>query len=458
MNVLWLCNIMLPVIARELNVEASNKEGWISGLADVLLADSADNGVCLYVAFPAPDHLLGDRDVFEKKLCIKDTELTCYGFREDTSAPDRYDPSLEKSMKKIIDACAPDVVHCFGTEYPHVLAMCRVFPDKKRLLITIQGLCSVYANVYYADIPERVIKRATFRDRLKKDSIPEQQEKYKSRGEAEIEAVRLAGNVGGRTPWDEHYTKEWNPSVRYYRMCETLRSDFYEGEWKRESCENHAIFLSQGDYPIKGLHYMLLALPEILKKYPDTHVYVAGNSIVNYHTLKDRIKISSYGKYLRELIQAGGIGEKVTFLGKLDSALMKKQYLKSRLFVCPSAIENSPNSLAEAMILGMPCVAADVGGIPGMFTGGKDGVLYPGCRSSENSFDCEKPAAPGEELLRIRSAALTDAVFRMWEDPEQENIFCRNAREHAMKNHDRQENYRTTLQVYREIACEGGRG
>ena len=32
MRVLWVCNIMLPVIAEALHREASNKEGWLSGL------------------------------------------------------------------------------------------------------------------------------------------------------------------------------------------------------------------------------------------------------------------------------------------------------------------------------------------------------------------------------------------------------------------------------------------
>ena len=37
MRVLWLCNIMLPMIAEQLHIEASNKEGWLSGLADMML-------------------------------------------------------------------------------------------------------------------------------------------------------------------------------------------------------------------------------------------------------------------------------------------------------------------------------------------------------------------------------------------------------------------------------------
>ena len=470
MKVLWLCNVMLPVIAEEFHIEASNKEGWLSGLADTMLKEQQNNGIHLFVACPAPAGFLAqDENLQKKKLIIRGCELTGYFFREDTVCPDRYDPALEQIMDEIIKDCAPDLVHCFGTEYPHTLAMCRKFPDKKKILITIQGLCSVYANVYYADLPSEVIHRETFRDRLKQDSITEQREKYKRRGEAEIEAVKLAGNVGGRTAWDRHYVTEWNPSVRYFQMNETLRKDFYEERWKKELCEAHSIFLSQGDYPIKGLHYMLLALPEILCRYEDVHVYVAGNSIVNYKTVKDRIKISSYGKYLRKLMQEGGLSDRVTFLGKLSSSQMKERYLKSSLFVCCSAIENSPNSLGEAMLLGMPCVTADVGGIPSIFTGGEDGITYPGCKSRKNSFDhtdtdpkspqcgeANEEGATDDRILRLRAAALSDAILKMWDDPQKQESYCLHAREHAMKNHDRQGNYRQTLEVYRTIAGEGG--
>ena len=48
---------------------------------------------------------------------------------------------------------------------------------------------------------------------------------------------------------------------------------------------------------------------------------------------------------------------------------MKKEYLNSNVFICPSSIENSPNSLAEAQILGVPVIGSYVGGIPDMMLG-----------------------------------------------------------------------------------------
>lgn len=438
MKILWLCNFMLPAVAEKLQQKATNKEGWISGMAEVILKRRDSNEIQLGIAFPVPAQMDGLRE----ELSVYGGKLTCYGFYEDTLYPENYEEALEERMRRITDDFQPDVIHCYGTEYPHTLAMCRAYPDKKKILISIQGLCAVYADTYFANLPEKIINKVTFRDFLKKDSLKEQQAKYVKRGVTEIEAVKLTGNVAGRTEWDKFYTSRWNPDSRYYHLNETLRSCFYESRWSNEKACPHRIFLSQGNYPIKGLHYMLLALPRIREKYEDVKVYVAGDSIIRYETWKDKIKISAYGKYLRSLIRKYGLEKQVVFLGQLTGEQMKEQYLKSALFVCPSTIENSPNSLGEAMLLGMPCVSADVGGVRSIFTDGEDGILYPG-------FCLEK--ADKEDALAENARALAEAVISMWENPAKQAEFCENAAAHAARTHDREENYRRMIEIYADI-------
>lgn len=440
MKILWVCNIMLPMVAEHLGMEASNKEGWLTGLADMILKNQKDNQIELAVAFPVAEELAGKKWM----VPVKETgnALYGYGFFEDTVHPEIYEEGLEAAIKEIVDDFKPDVVHCFGTEFAHTLAVTRVC-DKDKVLIGIQGLCKLCAERYQADLPAKVVNRVTFRDWLKKDSILQQEQKFIERGKREVEAIQNVAHVTGRTWMDKDFSTRTNPDVVYHFMNETLRSNFYDGEWEHRACEHYSIFLSQGDYPLKGLHYMLKAMPEILRVYPEAKVYVAGNSIVHYETFKDKIKISSYGKYILELLKKYDLQEKVVFLGKMNAEEMKAQYLKASVFVCPSVIENSPNSLGEAMLLGVPCVVARCGGIPSIFTDGEDGIVYPPYGASVYEKETDKEQAQAERLAK--------AVMQMWSDEEKMFEYVKNAREHARNTHDGQRNYERLVEIYRTI-------
>ena len=182
---------------------------------------------------------------------------------------------------------------------------------------------------------------------------------------------------------------------------------------------------------------------------------MAGNSLTAYGTLKEKLRISAYGRYLRKLLREGQLEEKVHFLGRLSAAQMKEQYLKSHIFVCPSSIENSPNSLGEAMLLGMPCVSADVGGIASIFIGGEDGILYPGYRSgAPEEFDKNNMRYHKETALEETAKSLADACIWMWDNSEEKQQYCKNARKHAEKNYDSELNYKKMVEIYAKI-CNG---
>ncbi len=441
MKVLWICNILLPALAEKLGRETSHKEGWLSGILRSILDETGTEDkeeITLGVAFPVQSR----REESRCEVQLQGRRILCYSFYEETHAAQVYTPGLEERMGEILKDFQADVIHCFGTEYGHTLAAARACGQGERLLISIQGLCAVYADAYMADLPERVIRSATLRDLLKRDSLKRQQEKFRLRGEHEMEALSLAGNVAGRTDWDRSYTEKWNPKARYHVLNETLRPSFYKEKWRAERAEEYSVFISQGDYPIKGLHYMLMALPALIERFPRIHVYVAGDDVVSGGSLTRRLKRSAYSRYLVRLMDTYGLWEHVTFLGRLDERAMLRQYLSSSLFVCCSAIENSPNSLGEAMILGMPCVSADVGGIPSLFRDGEDGILYRGFRKEKES-------------LREQASALTEAVTRMWTEPEKQEEYGENAARHAARTHDPRQNYKAMKEIYTSIrdAC-----
>lgn len=469
MKVLWICNIMLPVIAKELERECSNKEGWLSGLCDLILERQLENQIELHVAYPVGK----DEDGSFHRVQTEKGTIYAHGFYENVNNAEDYDANLDDSLKKLAEQVKPDVIHCFGTEYAHSLAIAKCAAYRERLLIGMQGVCQVIAQAYMADLPEDVQKSVTFRDWLKRDSMKEQQQKFVLRGKREAEVLTLAENVTGRTGFDRYYVEKCNRNAKYFAMNETLRGCFYEGRWNSGDCEPHTIFLSQGDYPLKGLHYLLVAAGRLQQEYPDLQIRVAGNSLVNYHTLKDKIKISGYGKYLRRLIKDNNLEDRVHFLGRLTAEEMKAEYLKCGLYVCCSSNENSPNSLGEAMLLGVPCVAADVGGISDLFVDQKDGILYEGHKQGKNEINnaCNERGAvkteacilhnSGEDELRKNteiselqriSHNLEDAIREMWNHPEKMQYYSQNAREHARKTHDKEQNYKKMTEIYAEIA------
>ncbi len=439
---------MLPAYAKAKGLSFSAREGWLSGSFDRINKElKTDEAITLAVAFPGA---AADTEYAEQDRGLGEVigGVTFYTFKENLDAPEVYDEALEKQMDAILKDFQPDIVHIFGTEFPHSLAMVRTFNRPERTLVGIQGLCGVIADKYMADLPESVQNDLTFRDKLKHDSIRQQQEKYYLRAANEKKIIEGAGHITGRTAFDKRETARINPGAVYHHMNETMRSNFYEGRWSEKNRVIHSIFLSQGDYPLKGLHYVLKAMPEILEKYPDAHVYVAGNSIfgkIDRRTVTAAddegtvitgskyplfMRISAYGKYLKKLISQNHLKKHVTILGKLNAEQMKEQYLKCNVFICPSAVENSPNSLAEAMLLGVPVIAADVGGIPSMLDNNREGIIYKGGDVHQ----------------------LAKAVIDMWDEPVILGVYGDNGYKRAHIDHDPDRNFERLKEIYREIA------
>lgn len=412
MKILWLCNIILPDISRHLKESVSMYGGWIDGLSK----DLRKNLDSLNIVFPFHKEISGS---------IDNMFYNSFIYNKNYSIEDRF-INLLKEYK-------PDIIHIWGTEYIHTLKMVDIsirlgLIDK--LVISIQGLCSIYAKHYFADLPKRIIKNYSFRDFIKHDNINNQRKKFIKRGKFEIEAIKKVKHIIGRTDWDRACTYQINPKAEYHFCNETLRDSFYEGDiWDYEKCEKHSIFISQANYPIKGLHYLLEALPLILKDYPDTKVYIAGKNIIANENFIEKLKISSYGKYIRSLIKLYGLENKLVFTDNLSEGDMKQRYLGTNVFVSPSSIENSPNSVCEAMILGVPVIASDVGGIKDLLEHKKEGFVY-------------QSDAPYMLAFYIKK------IFDF-----QGNIICmtKSARKRALITHDKELNIQILMQIYKSI-------
>lgn len=363
MNILWLCNIPLPNIAETLALPVPSVGGWLTGMA---------NGI-------------KNLDRFKLTVCFPQRGLTTLesGLVEDikyyafpATNPSRYDSRMELWFNQILENAKPDIVHIFGTEFPHALAMAKTFGRPDKTVINLQGLSSIIAQHYMGGVPEKIQRQSTLRDFLRQDNLQKSQRMFARRGEYEKQALQKVNHVIGRTTWDRACSNQINPEATYHFCNETLRNEFYNHKWDINCCQRYSIFMSQCGVPLKGLHFLLEAMPEILKQHPQTHLYVAGSDPTGGGTLKGRLKLTSYNRYIRSLIKKYNLQKSISFTGVLDEKEICRQFLTAHVFVSPSVIENESNSLSEAKILGVPSVASFVGGVADRIDNGVDGFIY----------------------------------------------------------------------------------
>lgn len=366
MKVLWLCNIVLPDFCEEFGLKKNVFGGWLTGMLAEL---EKVNGIEIGLVFPIIDPKRLKNGFHNKQRY--------YSFQSNMSqnSPVGYSTKMVNDFEEIIKDFQPDIVHIWGTEYSHTGAMveaCEKLNLLERTVINIQGLVSVHAKHYYAAIPEEYVSEST----KSYKSIEYERNLFIERGKIEIEALKKVRHVIGRTDWDKACAKLINPNIKYHFCNEILRNEFYDyaEKWHYDKCNKHSIFVSQASYPIKGLHMLLEAMPLIIEKFPDAHIYVTGIDI----TCKDdNGEIRPYGSYLKSIISKYNLQDKITFLGRLNATQMCEQFLRSNVFVSASSIENSPNSVCEAMMIGTPVVSSDVGGVNSILTHKENALLYP---------------------------------------------------------------------------------
>ena len=412
MKLLWLCNMLPGAVKKAI----TGKEGnglWV----DHVLQDLREMGELeIRIFCPYKREKEGNLD----NWCSYRT------FRN--KQPHEYLPELEARFVKELEEFQPDVIHSWGVEYAHTLAMVNAAEktgNLGRMAVSIQGLCGFIAGHYCEGIPHNIQCSTTFRDFLRKDNILQQQKKFQLRGQLEQQSLQKVSHIIGRTHWDRACTNTVNPNARYHVCNETLRNPFYQDVWQYETCCRHHIFAPGCSYPVKGFHHLLAAFAEVLKTYPDATLAVPGKSYLKAGALRR----NSYQKYLAKLTRQYGLEDKIEFLGSLDAEGMKAACLKANAFAMPSTIENSPNALGEAMILGVPCVAADVGGVTTLMTHKEEGFVYQSTAPYMLAWYLKEVFA-----MEAQAAPMANA-----------------ARMHALHTHDPETNLRDLLAIYDEI-------
>ena len=419
MKILWICNIVLPEFAEIFDLSKANGGGWMSSLySELIKKDNIQLAVCSPVDYRSFRKMTLTKYESENKIC--------YLFPEDLKNPERTYLELSKNLKEIIKEFEPDIVHIHGTEYYHTYELTKIL-NKNDYVISIQGLTTYIAENYLVGIPPKAIFKKTLRDLLRNDSMYNQYKKFTLRGSFEQKALANAKYVIGRTNWDKACSKLINRNLHYLWCSESLRKPFYMSQWNKEIAKEHTIFISQCNSPIKGFHIFLKALKKVKEIYPNVRVFTTGQNLLSFGKLNS-LKLPYYQKLVIDMIKKYNLQDNIIFLGNLNEEEMAKQMLECSVFVSPSVIENSSNAIGEAMLLGMPIIASNVGGTKDLITNEVDGLLY----------------SPNEHYL------LASMIIKVFQG-NYPNSYLKNARNKAQKLYNRSSNTNDILDIYKTI-------
>ena len=127
------------------------------------------------------------------------------------------------------------------------------------------------------------------------------------------------------------------------------------------------VTVASADVPLKGLDYLLEALFDLAKIYPDIALSIIGEQKKGGHT--------------ERLIKKLNLGDRVKFFSNLTQEDVRKTYCESVLAIIPSLYEGFGFAAIEAMACGVPLISTSGGALPEVI---KDaGIIIPPKNSKE---------------------------------------------------------------------------
>ena len=175
------------------------------------------------------------------------------------------------------------------------------------------------------------------------------------------------------------------------------------------SAEKSIAYSARFELVQKRQDIMLEAFKTVLEKHPDYVLRFYGDG-------PDEEKMKKYAEEL-------GISENVIFCGRSNNVL--SDISKSSMFVLSSDYEGIPNSLLEAMSLGLPCVSTDCspGGARMLIEDGVNGLIVPRadapalaaaiCRMIEEEGLAE---TCGKNATAVRERFAMSVILSGWEE------------------------------------------
>lgn len=285
---------------------------------------------------------------------------------------------VREKMLEVIENFKPDVIQCFGTEW--IYGLIAEYTDIP-VVIHMQGFSNIYnesSELVYSDW--EYIRCNHYNPKVAFTTLTNRRKNEESL-EKERRLMKNNKFFMGRTSWDREIVENYSPKSKYFYCSEALRPEIYGApKWNPESSDIMRLVTITQAGTLKGNEIILRTARILKEQFGFAFKWsVAGNTeAFKVAEKKTGIKHDNYN---------------ISLLGMIDAVTVANTLEKSDAYIHPAIIDNSPNSLCEAQVVGCPVIAANVGGIASLVENGKTGILYP----------YNEPHMLAFEIMKLRS-------------------------------------------------------
>ncbi len=413
MKVLWFSNT--PANSDEyFNNELAETGGWIKSLDKAI-----QNKVDLHIAFYHKNKIADFRYKNAQYYPILKYK-NFFGILKKRLFSTTIDSEHRSLYLNLIQKIRPDIIHIHGTESPFG---CIIEHTDIPVVVSIQGNITVYLHKFCSGIEKTYLRVrnfdvANYKTFFYPPAFKNSRNRFVRMQKREERNLRNCKNIIGRTAWDRRISRILASERKYFHNDEILRDGFYRAEWKPKERKNLILHTTNSNNFYKGFETLCMCIYELQKLGVDVEWRVAG---INSNDLIVKI--------VKRMLKDKFPHKSLTLLGRLTASDLIENLLEADIYIMPSHIENSPNNLCEAMILGMPCVATFAGGTGSLLNDGHEGILIQ----------------DGDPW------AMAGAILEMKEDFKKAVMMGGNARERALQRHDKDKIAKELVKIYSNI-------
>lgn len=399
MRILWFSTNSANYVSNKNLNRDYNGGGWTGALQDELIKhENVELGVCFCNAnenVKVKQNGVVYYPILHHSKSFKDKVLDLLKIHDVTRDENLWPYYIHQFRNVILDF-KPDIIEIFGSELYVGLATLVANDLNIPCCLHIQGILSLYLPSF---LPVGVSKTSYyFSSGLRNAYSKWQYYAYWHRSvHREKRILQNAPHVLGRTLWDKSAIEILNPMATYHYGGEILRPCFYE-KCERQLPEKTIIITTSSAATYKGFD-LILKIANILK-----------NEIG--HEFEWKVFGNVDPVFFERLTSIKHENVNVFLCGVATAEQLRDSMLHSTVYLQPSYIENSPNSVAEAQILGLPVVATNVGGTSSMVDDGTNGVLFTATDPYMGAYALHKLIIDRTRNIKIGENAKKTALIR----------------------------------------------